>query len=394
MKKSLIVSTLLLIALSVFSGCKKNKAPAPVAATTPTVEIKRNHTWYYFSNNGYKQIDKLANVPYQAQQPWTEAVRISSANNTSDTEGQLCKAYAVVNRSGILTFEEDKISLATDISLFQDRTAGNLVYLNNTPVFSVYKSSFFNDSITDPDYKKDQSTHLFLVQFDDTAKISYPIVNCNNISNEPNSEVTDFYWDGLNWTCSVKTISDVKNSFSYIKFKPTVSLLTLSPATCKDVLVVDESSVDEFRKAKEYNDYKGAPERIKSLLSGFDKTLPFIIDVKNAGGCSSRTYANSIPDSKEKDLQAKAILSQSWSGALFEDGTLFIEGALPGKHILRGGKPVAVKLPKLPAGFVYSDFVISGTTLYAAWEETAFYKTGRSGFLQVNLDKTLYSKLI
>lgn len=394
MKKSLFVSTLLFSAILVLTGCKKKAPVTPEVPVKAAVEIKRNHNWFYFTNNGYKQIDKLVNVPFQAKQPWTEAIRISSANNTADSEAPVCKAYAVVNRTGILTFEEDKISLATDISLFSERTAGNLVYLNNTPVFSVYKSSFFNDTITDSDYKKDQSTHLFLVQFDDTAKISYPIVNCNNITDEPNSEVTDFYWDGLNWTCSIKTISDIKNSFSYVRFKPTVSLLTLSPATCKDVLVVEDSSVEAFRSAKEYKDYKGAPERIKSLLSGFDKTLPFIIDVKNAGGCSSRTFANTISGSKEKDLQAKAILSQSWSAALFEDGTMFMEGALPGKHILRGGKPIAIKLPRLPAGFVYSDFVISGTTLYASWEETSFYKTGRSGFLQVNLEKTLYSKLI
>lgn len=394
MKKSLIVSTVLFSAILMLSGCKKNEPAAPVIPVTSAVEIKRNHNWYYFANNGYKQIDKLANVPYQMSLPWTEAVRISSANNTTDTEGFTCKAYAVVNRSGIITFKGEKISLSTDINLFSERTAGNLVFLNNTPIFSVYKSSFFNDTITDPDYKKDQSTHLFLVQFDDTAKISYPIINCNNITSEPNSEVTDFYWDGLNWTCSVKTISDIKNSFSYIRFKPTVSLLTLSPSTSKDLIVVEETDVDSFRAAKEYKDYKGAPERIKSLLSGFDKTLPFIIDVKNSGGSSSRTYVNTIAGSTEKNLQAKAILAQSWSGALFEDGTLFLEGALPGKHILRGGKPVAIKLPKLPAGFVYSDFVISDTTLYAAWEETSFYKTGRSGFLQVNLDKTLYSKLI
>lgn len=394
MKKSIFTLAIVISSVLTLFGCKKNEIPASNIPVSSAVEIKRNHNWYYFSNNGYKQIDKIANIPLQISVPWTEAVRISSANNTIDEEGTTCKAFAVVNRSGILTFEGDKINLSTDINMFSDRTAGNLVFLNNTPIFSVYKSSFFNDTITDPNYKKDQSTHLFLVQFDDTAKISYPIVNCNNITDEPNSEVTDFYWDGLNWTCSVKTISDVKNSFSYIKFKPTVSLLTVSPSTCKDVLVIEETDVDNFRNAKEYKDYANAPERIKTLLSGFDKTLPFIIDVKNAGGCSSRTYVNTISGSTEKNLQAKAILAQSWSSALFEDGTMFIEGALPGKHILRGGKPVAIKLPKLPAGFVYSDFVISDTTLYAAWEETSFYKTGRSGFIQVNLDKTLYSKLI
>ena len=63
------------------------------------------------------------------------------------------------------------------------------------------------------------------------------------------------------------------------------------------------------------------------------------------------------------------------------------------KHILRGGSPVAIRLPKLEQGYVYSDFVISGTTLYAAWEQTDFYKTNRSGFLSVDLDSTLYSKI-
>ena len=129
------------------------------------------------------------------------------------------------------------------------------------------------------------------------------------------------------------------------------------------------------------------------MLAGFTDSVPFIIEVKSAGGSSPRIYENEIKGSFEQELKAKAIISQSWSAALFEDGTLFIEGALPGKHILRGGNPVAIRLPKLERGYIYSDFVISGTTLYAAWEQTDFYKTNRSGFLSVDLDSTLYSKI-
>ena len=115
----------------------------------------------------------------------------------------------------------------------------------------------------------------------------------------------------------------------------------------------------------------------------------------NVSNDTVRRLYQSIEIKDEADvLNAKAIIAQSWSAALFEDGTLFIEGALPGKHILREGKPVAVRLPKLPAGFKYSDFVITGSTLYAFWEETNFYTTARSGILEVNLDKSLYSKLL
>lgn len=377
-----------------FTGCKKKQTITP-AETPIKIEIKKgNHTWYYFTNGTYKQIDKLINVPFQQKLPWTEATRISSANNLADEGDGNYKAFALVNRLGVITFDNEKITVSADINLFNNRTAGNLIFLNNTPIFSVYKSSFFNDTITDSNYKNNQDQHLFLVQFDDSAKISYPIINCNNICDETNSEVTDFIWDGLNFICSIKSITDSKNSFSYISFKPNVPLLSLSPATTKDNLVISQSSVDTFRKAKEQIEYKQAPERIKSLVAGFSDKLPFSIEVKSAGGVSSRTYENKISGSTEKELQAKAILSQSWSAALFEDGTLFLEGALPGKHILRDGKPVAIRLPKLPANFIYSDFVISGTTMYVAWEESSFYETGRSGFLEVNLDKTLYSKLL
>lgn len=373
--------------------CKKNSQNVP-AQNAVSVEItKKNHSWFYFSNLSYHNVDKPQHAPSQSFKPWTETLRISSANNSAEA-GDNITAFAIVNRLGVLKFDGDSIFLSPDVTLFNDRTAGNLVFMGNIPLFSVYKSSFFNDTIIDPDYKNDDSAHLFLVQFDSTAKISYPLINSNNLTDKKNSEVTDFYWNGREWCCCIKTISDTKNEFSYVTFRPQIPLLAISPASASQSIFVSESDVDTFRKCKEQLEYKAAPERIKKLLAGFDTKLPFEITVKNAGGFSPRVYENEVKNSKEKELHATAILSQSWSAALFEDGTLFLEGALPGRHILRSGMPVAIRLPKLPTGYVYSDFVISGTTLYAAWEESSFYKTGRAGFLQVNLDRTLYSRLI
>lgn len=393
MRKFTLICILIVYAF-LLTGChKKNQAEIP--AETPTVKLqKESHIWYYFTNNGFAEIDKPQNAPFLPMTPWTEAVRISSANNCSQNESEGCKSYAIVNRLGVLSFDEDKPTLAGDIKLFSDRTCGNLVFVNDSPVFSVYKSAFFNDTITDPLYKNANSQHLFLVHFDDSAKISYPIINCNNLISEPNSEITDFSWDGLNWYCCVKTISDVKNTFSYISWKPTTSLLSLSPLVADENITISEIDVDEFRNIKAQLEYKGAPERVKKLLAGFADKIPFTLELKSAGGNSPRVFVNKIENTDKKELQAKGIISESWSCVLFEDGTLFLEGALPGKHILRGGNPIAIRLPKLPAGYIYSNFVISGTTLYAAWEESTFYKTARSGFLQVNLDKSLYSKLL
>ena len=176
-----------------------------------------------------------------------------------------------------------------------------------------------------------------------------------------------------------------------VKFRPATPITSIAPLSATDLLTITASSVSEFRDVMSVKAYSQAPERIRNMLHGFDQTIPFIIEVKSAAGISPRIYENEATGSFETQLKAKAIISKSWSAALFEDGTLFIEGALPGKHILRSGKPVAIRLPKLDVGYVYSDFVISGTTLYAAWEQTDFYKVSRSGFLSVDLDSTLYS---
>ena len=360
----------------------------------PTLEVKaQNHSWYYFTENGFFPVEKPKFAPQCPSVPWTEAVRISSANSVNAKNGET-QGFAVVNRLGILSFQNNQFDLSKDITLFSDKTAGNLVFYDDTPLFSVYKSTFFNDSIQNATYKNDNSLHLFLVQFDTNTKISYPIINCNNITNEENSEVTDFYWDGQNWICSIKSVSNYKNNFSYIQWKPNIPLLSISPSNASASISVEESNVEKFRELKAQKGFEQAPERIKKLLAGFSNSKSFSIELKNIGGISPRDYQNQVATFKEEELKAKGILAESWSCILFEDGTLFIEGALPGKHILREGKPVAIRLPKLPGGFVYSDFVISGSTLYAAWEETDFYSIKRSGFLVVDLDKTLYNKLI
>ena len=377
-----------------FSGCKnKDKAKED----QKIVEIgtqKTDHVWYYFNQDGFVQVDSPRNAPFAGSFPYTEVVRISSANNGATGLDGTVKAYALANRLGVICFENDKISVAKDVNVFANRTAANLVFIDGTPLFSVYKSAFFNDTISSAAYKNDTSAHLFLVQFDDTSKISYPVINSTNLTELTNAEVTDFYWNGKEWFCCIKSVSgdaSGKTDFSYIKFTPAAPITSISPVSAEDLITVKQSSVNEFREVMNVKPYAQAPERIRNMLQSFDKAIPFMIEVKSAAGSSPRIYENEAPGSFETELNAKAIISQSWSAALFEDGTLFIEGALPGKHILRSGKPVAIRLPKLDEGYVYSDFVISGTTLYAAWEETDFYKVSRSGFLSVDLDSTLYS---
>ena len=136
------------------SGCGKKSLPADESFNNiPQISMqpsKGSHSWYYFTREGFRQISKVQNVPEVPFIPWTEAIRISSAN-CATTEGEN-QAFAVINRLGIISFKGEDKQLSKDENIFTDRTAGNLIFLNETPIFSVFKSAFFNDTIKDNKY--------------------------------------------------------------------------------------------------------------------------------------------------------------------------------------------------------------------------------------------------
>lgn len=381
------VLVILIVSLLLISCGKKDFSIYFEPESETEIVNTGTHQWYAFTNDNFVKIDRPEVAIAFPFIPWTESIRISSS-----TYSDKC-SFAIVNRLGILTFDGDKISLSKDLTVFSNRTAGNLFLIDGVPMFSVYKSSFFNDSIKTPEYKFDKSQHFFLVQYDLKSKICYPVVNCNNLIEPPESEVVDYVWDGLNWICNIKTISDSKIKFSYLTWKPTATLSSLTPVESENKISVTESDKDTFRDAKEVLDFSKVPESVEKLLNGVSSKVPFTVEVKNYEGGSSKTYRNKTGSNKLVELKSKAFIAENWAGALFEDGTFYFEGYLPGKHILRGGKPVVLRLPKLPAGYAYTDFTISGDNLYAGWEERSFYKTSRSGFISVNLDKTLYNEL-
>jgi len=381
-----IFIVLCLCSLCISCGNKKNKAESDVIEISDSLNTSNKpHQWYAFSSSGYSSVSSPQTSPAAQSKPWTEAVRISSSSAVSAEDGQTQKAFMIVNRLGVLSLDGSKMELNQDTTLFSERTAGNLVFVNGTPVYSLYKSTFFNSNLQD-------NQHPFLVQFDPVSKISYPLVNCDNLTENKACEVTDFIWDGRTWFCCIKSEENTKTEFSYIKWVSNIPLLSQSPAIASKNIVIEESDAETFRKEREPLSFGKAPDRIRKLLDGMASTVPFNLTVMTAGGTSPRLYSN-VAKENEEALTAYGVVSESWSGILFQDGTLYLEGALDGRHILRKGKPVAIRLPKIPYGFNYTSFVISGATLYAAWEESDFYMTSRSGFIKVDLDETLYKKI-
>lgn len=356
-----------------------------------TIEMpasKSNHKWYYFSDNSYSQIDRPQNAPTSVAKPWTEAVRISSAVMENRNDYQMAKGFATVNRCGMLVFNGSEITLCNDNSIFTSRTAGNTVFTQSVPIFSVYRSTFFNDAKSPY-----HAEHTFLVSFNPEQNIFYPLINIENLGLDPEDEITDFIFDGHYWTCSVKKTENDKISFSYLTFQPKENISLITPYNASDMLHISEVDVSDFRNAKKPKNFSKAPERLKSLLHTIPDNIDFYVSVYSSEGHSPRNFIKSRNnDSELEELTAKAMITENWIGCLFNDGTFYLNGALFERPLMNGGKTFGIRLPKLPSNFVYGDFVISGTMLYASWEETSFYETKRSGFINVNLDEILYKK--
>ena len=130
--------------------------------------------------------------------------------------------------------------------------------------------------------------------------------------------------------------------------------------------------------------FSAAPDDLKKLCASIPSEFTISILWKDGSGTSAVSYyqqgSNSVP------LMANGSHSSSYSTLLFADGTTYI---LNSSDTGEDSPVAAFRLPLLPAGYTYGDFAIAGDTLYVAWEESSFYKTGRTGFLQVDLKAVL-----
>jgi hypothetical protein len=344
-------------------------------------------TWYYFTTDSFSQTDRPEAAPPVAAKPWTEAVRIASAGCSSGNGKTIAEAYAVVNRLGILAFNSTAIRLYPDTQLFRNTTAGNLVFQDDLPVFTFYKSAFFN---TGTDTQADSPLRPFLVQFRIGTGLIYPLISYDNLKIPEDSEITGYNWDGRQLQCSVKQVSGNRTKFSYISIIPRVHLSDLTLKNSSGNIDVKTITVEEFRTARKPLPFAQAPAGLKKLLSVLPSDLAFSIECSIAGGVTPQTFIHGAKTDDDTAITAKACVTRTWVAALFTDGTTYVSGAFYNGQPVTEGSGKAFRLPRLPEGYRYSDFAVSGTMLYAAWEENSFYQTGRSGFLAVDLGRLLY----
>ena len=168
MKTKAKICAIFVVMAFIFISCNKSNKTEILAEEKISLPSSM-YEFYYFSDGGYRKIAKVSEVPAVPEKPWTQATRISSiscaAFSDSDEISSVPKAFALVNRIGLLVFENDLISLAPDTQLFSGRTAGNLTFYDDTPIYSLYRSTFFGDS-----ERNLKGLHPFLVQFNANQK--------------------------------------------------------------------------------------------------------------------------------------------------------------------------------------------------------------------------------
>lgn len=365
------------------TGCnKKNVKPEEPMQME---QKSGDHKWFCFSNDSFSETDLPQHSQINSLKPWTESVRICDANTSADG-----KALFLVNHLGALYFDEtDNPVLIQDWQLFSDSTAGNLVFENGNPYFTLVKNSFFNRNARNSQKNQSQS-HIIRLSLE--QKMFFPVVTYQDLEIEANGEVTGTYFDGSDWVSSVKSTENNKVSFHYIKWKSLVDLSTVRPFSKKgdsSSIKVSEISESSYRNLVTPEDFSKAPPRLKLLLKSIPKDFNFTLTCRDFGGTSPRYFSSGDDDDS---TVSNAIIKDNWVCAVFADGTTYFSGSLDGFPLINHGKTVAFRLPKLPPRYTYQAFAISGKFLIVAWEESDFYKTGRAGFLTVDMEKLFYTK--
>ena len=380
-KNSAIVLFSLLIFVGLFSSCNGKKSKSPLGDMMELKPVQKSHVWYYFSDTNFHTVDLPQHSPYVVEKAWTEVVRITSASTSPDPS----IGYALVNRLGMLTLDEDGPTLHTDASIFTGVTADSLVFSNKTPLFYLYRSSFFNVDFEKSITNAVQPSRPFLVEYDPVAKQFFPLVAYDNLKLGDDEQIAGYFWDGETWACSAKKVVDNHVSFSYFYWQPYAPLTDLSPALANpDLFSFRTSTEEEYRNLSMPKAFSAAPDDLKKLCSSIPSEFTVSVLWKDGSGTSAVSYyqqgSNSVP------LMANGASSGKYSTLIFADGTTYITRTSDNGE---NQDVTAFRLPLLPAGYVYGDFAVAGDSLYVAWEESSFYKTGRTGFLKVNLISVL-----
>lgn len=370
-KKLLIIVTILIVTIL---SCKNRSVsqikPDASAKDSRNIEPIKDHglRWFYFSENGIHRVSSPSEIPSTPFKPWTEAIRVSDAAIINSSP------VLLINHLGIMTSGSagSPPALHKD-SLFFGNTAAGLYRTDQGTAIRFYRNSFFSES------KPKNYSSPCLALYDSVAGTFSPLLKSEDFGLDDSNQCVALDRIGSRWYASFKSETPNKVIFTYLEFEDFPKLEENSPT-----FIHSESrkiSSETYQESVRPFPLSRAPEQLIELLSAIPESTSVNIKLYSRSTKSIQSYTRKGDTSP---VEGSAFVSEDRTAVLFSDGTFLYrpDNSSSNRMIL--------KLPTLSSGYVYTNFVLSGKTLLAAWEEQRFFETGRAGLLENPLPNEVY----
>lgn len=347
--------------------------------TTSAVETNNAKTisFYSFENNTVVQLESLSNLTQAVLEPWTESIRVSGIALNLKPAGFL------VNKLGVLIFDEDLAPSLKKFPYFLDVTTQDFFVCDSNLFFRCYKNSIFSKIELTPQIEKNGSP--FLCQYDNIDKNISVIYNSKDLGLSALAQCTHLEQTGKKFLASFKTESPEKVSFDFFQIE---NLTSLNKSSIKSI------SKNQFQKLVTPIDIqidKNYDTLLKTLISKLLENAELQEDV------NLDITVNFAEKGEQKKFSKKAknatnAISLNSQANYFEDND-YLQVLLPNGYLYTIKKDgdnfnfAKLKLPKLPVNFNYTYFTFekteTGAFLIACWEENQFFYVGRSGLIKM-----------
>ena len=384
--RNLLTPLLLLAAVFIFSTCTKKNEPngfAPireiqsVAQEPLSLPVLTTH-WRYFHSNSdgtlqLRQADAIADIPDVEFRPWTEAVRVADCSLNQDNP------LFLINKCGLYPIQSlhSDMQLPIRHTLFSQKSAGDIYTINDSYFIRIYQNTDFLP-------QQNSENTYFLLRTDSVAGAYTPVADVTYLHIPREAQCKALERVNGQWYASFKVDTGSEVSFFYVKSNQ-FDIFTQHDAFKH----IDQLSSEVFRAACEPASYRQMPDAVQALAETIVNDTDLYLKLITEDSVHSITFlkpstVKTTGDQKDKILVNGHALQYTQDGSvhaaiLLPDGTLMLNTDKDGITELH--------LPLLPQNYIYTAFIISGTQITAAWEETAFYAVGRTGIFTADLQE-------
>jgi len=344
-------------------GCSPHPA-APPAPAVKAVAIGAGD-WYLFRNGTLSGIEEPA-AGAADYRPWTVQTHEAGFLQIGGT------LYVALNGWGVLALPSPSAPLSSIVPfesrpLFDGRTINGIYNDSGSVLVHLYRNL------------------LFRTPSPATAPIAAVKLNLKSgmLETVPLASSTDG-WEAVDvvhaptgqWVIAWKKIANDRAQFKY---------RAVSPTGGRESVLTRKGFLDAY----DFQDITSAPDALRAiaaLLEAQHPAAPVLhLLVHRAGYSRVERYRlgseERLASGDANLLSVPVFETPSAFFALSDGGSVFAS--------LRAGakasKPIALRLPDLPAGFVFTDLWADGRTLVASWEQQRFPDVGAAGLFVADI---------